>query len=202
MANSNPEQLLIDVIVDQIEDDEGLIDGLGSGTLSLRDVERWRERRWESERGFMRETGRLIGRMREEGFDHEMRSGARPAASRARAHPAEKRPSRRVTPAEQAERLVRPLRRRFSLELADLGLPCSLYIEGDYDDVLELGAWHARHAHHLHGGADSVRETLESSIVEVQSTRLAPETRFHGRRPEEVVSNEWANRTRGSGLPG
>lgn len=194
MAYSNPEGELIDLIVEQLEDDEAVIEGLGAGTLSLRDLERWRERRWQSERRFMKETGRVIGRMRDEGFGQEMRHGqARAERSGSRNVPYRREP-------QPQPRRSSSNGRRFSLELEDLGLPCTMRLAGDYDDVLDAGVFHLRHSHRVHGSEESLRETVESAIVELQRTAQAPETRYRGFRSEERPSNEWENRTRGSGF--
>jgi hypothetical protein len=202
---NNPEERLIGLLADQIQDDEKVLDGLGSGTLSLEELEAWRDRRWGIERDFLKQTIRLIEEMRKEGFGRMMRHSdmqrfgmsarrRRSAADFKTARPVKGKPA----PKAKGNGKVRP--DRFSLELKDLGLPCSLRVTGTYDDVLDAGAWHARHVHNLRGAMDSVRDTVKSAIVEEQTTPLSLAERYPGRRSEEQVSDEAANQTRSSGL--
>lgn len=196
----NPELLLIDEIASQIEDDERVIEGLGTGILSLGDLERWRQSRWEAEKRFLHETGRLIEEMRRQGFGHMM-SSSRPGPDlrrpqRAGTLPA-LRPRRRRRPFESRapEPTARrgPRQRRFTLELAELGLPCSLRLSGGYDEVLDAGAWHARRSHRVEGGMESLRDSLAHAIVEDMN---GPDRRFGRGSEQELVSDEAANQTR------
>lgn len=209
---TNPELKLIDLIVDQIDDDEDVVDGLGSGTLSLQELEAWRQRRWQAEKRFLQESGRLIEEMRAEGFGKQMRHSdvqrfgmsarKRRSTPEPKAARPVKEPAASKTKAKGSGNGGKVRADRFTLELKDLGLPCSLRLGGTYDDVLDLGAFHARHVHHLRGTMDSVRDTVKSAIVEQQDTRLSVQERFSGRRTEEQVSDEAANQTRSSGLGG
>jgi hypothetical protein len=192
---NNPEQELIDLIVGQIEDDERILEGLGGGTLSLEDVEAWRSRRWQAEKRFMSESGRWIGAMREKGFGRMMSRSKTQTfgqSSRRSSRAPQRRSARRKRPAEAATRPTH----RFVLDLADLGLPCSLTVTGAYDDVLDAGTWHARHIHHLKGSPSSVRDTVKSAIVEERVSPVSAEERSGGLRGEEQVSDEARNQTR------
>ncbi len=205
---NNPEQKLIDLLADQIQDDERVLDGLGSGTLSLEELQEWRQRRWYMERRFLQESSHLLDQMQSEGFGKTMRHSdmqrfgmARPKrkgngktalAAAAKA----KKGAKTAASSKSAE----PTAARFSLDLADLGLPCALHVAGTYDDVLDAGIYHARHVHHLRGSADSVMDTVKSAIVEHQTTELSTAERYPGKRSEEQVSDEAANQTRSSGL--
>jgi hypothetical protein len=83
MSPDNAESLLIDLITDQIVDDERLIEDLGTGRVSLQDLEQWLDQRRVSSQSFIEECGRLIGAMRSKGFGRVMRrGGSRPSAGR------------------------------------------------------------------------------------------------------------------------
>lgn len=209
---NNPEQTLIDLIADQIQDDEKVLDGLGSGTLSLEELEEWRDRRWQAERVFLKETIRVIEQMRAEGFGRTMRHSDVQKFGMARRKGAKRAPARALKgfaarPERPVTKSKAPARGpakvpddRFTLALKDLGLPCNLRVAGTYDDVLDAGAWHARHVHNLRGTIDEVRDTVKTAIVEQQVTPYSLAERFPGRRSEEQVSDEAANQTRSSGV--
>ena len=183
----NPEQRLIEVLADQIADDERIIEGMGTGLLSLEDLERWRQLRWESEKRFLHETGELIAAMRKEGFGGSMRhadSESRPAPRAPKLST-----KRRYRQPVQEDRKAEPAQEtRYVLELADLGLPCSFRMQGSFEDVMDAGVWHARHVHKVRGTLSSLRGVIKSAMCEVPQT------------PEWVkciiVSDETANSTR------
>lgn len=195
--DQNPENELIELIAAQIEDDARILEALGSGSMSVGDLERWRQNRWGDEKRFLHETGRLIGAMRAQGFDGQMRSGHDRKLERRPSPVGGKR--KRAPQAAEAPLVSTDGERRFAVSLADLGLPCTLRVEGTYDEVFDSAVRHARRDHHLHGSEDSIREAVRGALVEVQREREAPEQRL-GRRPESLASDEAANMTRGSGL--
>ena len=193
---NNPEQELIDLIASEIEEDEKILDGLGGGTLSLEDLERWRAKRWESDRRFMVASRRHIADMHAKGFGRMM-SGSRrqtfgQSYRRTARVPARRASPRKKTPPARAASAPH----HFSLAMSDLGLPCSMRIIGAYEEVLEIGSWHARRVHHLKGSPSSVRDTVKSAIVEEQVSPVSAEERTHGLRGEEQVSDEARNQTR------
>lgn len=185
----NPELELIDRLASQIDEDERLVEGLGSGTLSLRDLEAWRQRRWEAERRFLQETGELIKEMRRQGFSKTMAHSEAPRDGRRGGRKAKLAGARRGKPFA-ADGAPEKRERRFVLELYDLGLPCTLTVSGSYESVLDAGVWHARHIHHLRGSVASLREAVKSAMREEAV----------GIRPPAAVSDEAANMTRGSGF--
>jgi predicted small metal-binding protein len=200
-APANPEMLLIDLLADQIQDDEWILEGLGGGTLSLGDVERWRQRRFDAEKRFLHESGALIEGMRRQGFASEMRTASsRKAIQPRRRRAAGTRARRPVAAVAPAPSRPPETPRVFSLALADLGLPCSLSVSGSYDEVLDAGVWHARHAHGMRDGKADLRDAIKSALVEQQAASLSAEERYGSVRSEAHVSNEAANQTRGSGF--
>lgn len=195
----NPENLLIDLLAEEIEKDESILEALGAGTVSLEDMEHWYERRQQILRGFLEEAGRLIGEMRAQGFERSMRrSGKSRAASRREG--GGKLSFERPT-GKKAQKPAPP-QQRFYLDLREMKVGCTMKLSGDYDDLLDAGTWHLRHAHKVHGSEASVRELVESAISEVPLSRLSLEERTGGLRPEAAVSDESANRARPAPGPG
>ena len=189
----NPENLLIDLLAEEIERDESILEALGAGTVSLEDMEHWLERRRQIVQGFIAEAGSLISEMRTQGFERSMRrSGKSRAASRREGGG----PLRFERPTGKRAQKPAPPPQRFYLDLRDLKAGCRMRLSGDYDDLLDAGTWHLRHAHKLHGSEASVRELVESAISEVPLSRLSLEERTGGLRPEAAVSDESANRSR------
>lgn len=199
-AATDPERLLIDLLAEQIEDDEWIIEGLGAGTLSLGDLERWRSRRWEAEKRFLHESGRLIESMCRQGFGTVMSTTSVRRALRLRRQRAGRSRARRPIFATPSPAASFGQKQRFSLELGDLGLPCSLRVVGNYDEVLDAGVWHARHAHGMRDGKADLRDSIKSAIIEQRSTNLCTEELFRGERTEAQVSSEAFNQTLDSGL--
>lgn len=194
----NPENELISLIAAQIQDDNEILDGLATGRLSVGDLERWRQERWGAEKNFLHETGRLIGEMRAQGFEEQMKTSDARRDSRLARKSSPVGGKRKGAPrAAAAPPPSANGQRRFAVSLADLGLPCTLRVEGTYDEVFDSAVRHARRDHHLHGSEESIREAVRGALVEVQLEREAPEERL-GRRSESMVSDEAANMTRGS----
>lgn len=191
---ANPESLLIDLLADEVERDEQLIEALGGGTIDLKDVENWHDQREQYQRAFIARAKSLIAEMREDEFERNMRrTGDRTASPRHGGGPLK---FDRGAPGEARAEKPPPPPQRFYLDLRDLGVGCSMRLSGSYDDILDAGSWHLRHAHKVHGDEASVRELVESAVSEVPTTRLSLEERTHGLRPEEDVSDESANRSR------
>lgn len=78
-GESNPELLLIDMLVDEIVEDERLVDAFGTGTLSFEDVEAWLERRKAGSARFLDACEGHVAAMRRMGFGRQMRRGGKRA---------------------------------------------------------------------------------------------------------------------------
>lgn len=81
----NPELSLIDLLADRIAEEQELLEGLGSGTVSLEDAKAWLGRQKEANPRFLAACERLLASMERLGFRRQMRrGGGRVTPARAR----------------------------------------------------------------------------------------------------------------------
>ena len=64
---------------------------------------------------------------------------------------------------------------RFVIDCREAGKGCSLTIGGNYDEVLELGALHAKAKHGMAGDETKVRQALKSFIKKEEAPCVAGE---------------------------